>query len=73
MEYSGCHYEDGEEIAGKGGTWEASIEKVQAYKVKEEKLPQTFKVVKHLRNKKRKFKGEESHSKEIKKGIAAKY
>ena len=28
VEYSGCQYEDGDEITGKSGIWEASKEKV---------------------------------------------
>ena len=73
VQYSGCHYKDGEEIVGKSGTWEASIEKVQADKVKDKKLPKTFKVRKHLRSKRRKVKVRGSHSKKMKKKSAAKY
>ena len=73
VEYSGCHYEDGEEIAGKGGTWEASMESVQADKVKDGKLPKTLKVVKHRRSKKTKVKVRGSKSEKKKKKIAAKY
>ena len=72
MEYSGCHYKDGEEIAGKSGTWEASIDNVNADKVKDEKLPKTFKVVKKHKNKKMKVKVRGSHSKKSKKKIAFK-
>ena len=73
VEYSGCHYKDGEEIAGKGGTWEASMESVQADKVKDGKLPKTLKVVKHRRSKKTKVKVRGSKSEKKKKKIAAKY
>ena len=70
MKYSGCHYKDGEEITGKGGTWEASIDNVKADKVKDEKLS---KVVKKHKSKKMRRKARESHSKKSKKTIAAKH
>ena len=66
MKYSGCHYKDGEEITGKGGTWEASIDNVNADKVKDEKLSKTFKVVKKHKSKKMRGKVKESHSKKSK-------
>ena len=37
MKYSGCQYADGEEITGTTGTWEASVENMQADKVEEQK------------------------------------
>ena len=74
MEYSGCHYKDGEEIAGKSGTWEASIEKVQAENVKDKKLPKkTFRVAKKLKRKRRKVKVRGRHFNKMKNKIAAKH
>ena len=73
MEYSGCHYKDGEEIAGKSGTWEASIESMKADKVEDEKLSKTFKVVKKLESKNVKVKARGRQSKKLKKKIAAKH
>ena len=73
VEYSGCHYKDGEEIAGKSGTWEASIEKsVKADKVKDEKKAKKFKVVKKLKSKNMKVKAKGRQSKKLKKKIAGK-
>ena len=37
VKYSGCQYADGEEITGTTGTWEASVENMQADKVEEQK------------------------------------
>ena len=36
VKYSGCQYADGEEITGTTGTWEASVENMQADKVEDE-------------------------------------
>ena len=73
MEYSGCHYKDGEEIAGKSGTWEASIEKsVKADKVKDEKKAKKFKVVKKLKSKNMKVKAKGRQSKKLKKENSSK-
>ena len=67
VEYSGCHYKDGEEIAGKSGTWEASMESVKADKVKDEEVSKTLKVVEKLKSKKMKVKARGSQSKKFKK------
>ena len=74
VEYSGCHYKDGEEIAGKSGTWEASIEKsVKADKVKDEKKAKKFKVVKKLKSKNmKKVKAKGRQSKKLKKENSSK-
>ena len=36
VKYSGCQYADGEEITGTTGTWEASVENMQADKVEDQ-------------------------------------
>ena len=60
MKYSGCQYADGEEITGTTGTWEASVENMQADKVEDEEQKK--------RNKERNHEVEKSGKEETEQG-----
>ena len=66
VKYSGCQYADGEEITGTTGTWEASVENMQADKVEDEEQKKRNKETKREIMKKKKT-GKRKQNKDKKK------